>query len=186
MLSCVCLFATPWTVACQAPFVHGIFYAGILERVAISYSRGSSPPTSLCFLHWQADSLLLHHLGSSDRILNNIKLITNNKLLVLIQFNNSIGVVYISNSLFVQDTLWKYLWTKSVVLEQSSLPTISKMEERRNRWFKTGKTWKTIEMKGRAHGGSLCWLLYFYWKCAQQKVKRNVQGYPNKDGSRWK
>ena len=34
------LFATPWTVAHQAPSIHGIFYARVLEWVAISFSRG--------------------------------------------------------------------------------------------------------------------------------------------------
>ena len=38
------LFATPWTVAHQALLAHGIFQARILEGVAISSSRGSSPP----------------------------------------------------------------------------------------------------------------------------------------------
>ena len=33
-LRCVLLFVTPWTVACQAPPVHGIFQARILEWVA--------------------------------------------------------------------------------------------------------------------------------------------------------
>ena len=41
-------FATPWTVAhqAQAPLrrLHEIFQAGILEWVAISFSKGSSPP----------------------------------------------------------------------------------------------------------------------------------------------
>ena len=40
-LSRVRLFATPWTVACQAPLSMGILQAKILERVA---SRGSSQP----------------------------------------------------------------------------------------------------------------------------------------------
>ena len=35
-------FATPWTVASQAPLIHGIFQARILEWVAISYYRGFS------------------------------------------------------------------------------------------------------------------------------------------------
>ena len=39
MFSHVQLFATPWTVVHQAPFVHGIFQARILEWVAISYSN---------------------------------------------------------------------------------------------------------------------------------------------------
>ena len=48
--------------------VHGVFQAGILEGVAISYSRESSQlrdqtPASH-FLHWQVDSLPLHQLGS--------------------------------------------------------------------------------------------------------------------------
>ena len=37
-------FATPWTVAPQAPLVHGISQARILEWVAVSFSRGSSQP----------------------------------------------------------------------------------------------------------------------------------------------
>ena len=44
MHSHVWLLATPWTVARQAPLVHGIFQARILEWVAISFSRGSSQP----------------------------------------------------------------------------------------------------------------------------------------------
>ena len=40
-LCCVQLFATPWTVAYQAPpSVHGIFQARVLEWVAISFSKG--------------------------------------------------------------------------------------------------------------------------------------------------
>ena len=36
-------FATPWTVACQAPLCMG-FPRQILVRVAVSFSRGSSQP----------------------------------------------------------------------------------------------------------------------------------------------
>ena len=53
-------------VDCSPPgsSVCGIFQVRILEWVAISSSRGSSPPTdrtqiSLCLLHWQVDSLPL-------------------------------------------------------------------------------------------------------------------------------
>jgi len=38
-LSCVQLFATPWTVACQAPLSMGFSRTRILEWVAISSSR---------------------------------------------------------------------------------------------------------------------------------------------------
>ena len=38
------LFATPWTVACQAPLSMRFFQARILEWVACPFSRGSSQP----------------------------------------------------------------------------------------------------------------------------------------------
>ena len=43
-LSRVQLFATPWTVAYQAPPSMGFFWARVLEWVVISFSRGSSQP----------------------------------------------------------------------------------------------------------------------------------------------
>ena len=48
--------------------VHGALQAEILEQVATSFSgifptQGSNPGL-LSLLHWQADSLPLHHLGS--------------------------------------------------------------------------------------------------------------------------
>ena len=44
MLTCVQLFVTPWIVAHPRSSVHGISQARILEWVAMSSSRGSSPP----------------------------------------------------------------------------------------------------------------------------------------------
>ena len=48
--------------------VHGVIQARILEWVAISSCRGSSPPRHqthiLWLLHWQVDSLPLSHLGN--------------------------------------------------------------------------------------------------------------------------
>ena len=41
---CVQLFATPWTVAHQAPLFMGVLQARILEWVAMPSSRGSSWP----------------------------------------------------------------------------------------------------------------------------------------------
>ena len=50
--------------------VHGIFQLRILEWVFISLSRGSSQlrdwPVSLCFLHWQANSLPLAPSGKPN------------------------------------------------------------------------------------------------------------------------
>ena len=67
---CVCVFVVSPTVCnpmdCSLPgsSVYAIFQAGILEWVAISFSRGSSWPRDraqylLHFLHWQVDSLPL-------------------------------------------------------------------------------------------------------------------------------
>ena len=44
MLSCLVMFATPWTAACQAPLSMVILQARILEWVAMSSFRGSSQP----------------------------------------------------------------------------------------------------------------------------------------------
>ena len=44
MPSHVRLFATPWTIACQAPLSMGYFQARILERLVISSSRGLPDP----------------------------------------------------------------------------------------------------------------------------------------------
>ena len=59
----VLLFATPWTVACQAPLSTGspgkntgVGCHALLQ--GIFPTQGSNPPR-LCLLHWQADSLPL-------------------------------------------------------------------------------------------------------------------------------
>ena len=58
------------TMDCSPPgsSVHGILQAGILEQVAIPFSRGSSRPRDgtclLSLLHWQAGSLPLAPLGA--------------------------------------------------------------------------------------------------------------------------
>ena len=69
VLSQVQLFVTPWTVACQAPLSQ-ISQARILERVAISFSRRSSPPreqTCVSCVSCTGKRILLppSHLGSS-------------------------------------------------------------------------------------------------------------------------
>ena len=80
-------FATPWTIAHQAPFFHGISQAKIMELVAILFSRGSwdhsdprIQPTSPAL---QADSSPSSHLGSHVQILAalSVSFRTLNKLL---------------------------------------------------------------------------------------------------------
>ena len=69
VLSHVQLFATPKDCSLPGSSVHGIFQAKILERVAISSSRGSSLQGTrdrtrvMQLLHWKTDSLPLGHLG---------------------------------------------------------------------------------------------------------------------------
>ena len=69
-LSHVKLFATLWTVAYQTPLSMGILQANILERVAMSSSRGSSGPRDdlslLHLLHWQMGSLPLVQPGKPE------------------------------------------------------------------------------------------------------------------------
>ena len=62
-ISCVWLFATLWTVACQAPLSRRFSRQEYWSGVAIASSRGSYPPLTH-LLHWQADSLPLSHLRS--------------------------------------------------------------------------------------------------------------------------
>ena len=60
-LSCVRLFATPWTVAYQVPLSEGFSRQEYWSGVAVSSSRGSSPPRDQtqvsCLLPGQAGSL---------------------------------------------------------------------------------------------------------------------------------
>ena len=66
-LRCVLTLCNPMDDSPRGSSIHGIFQARILELVAISYSTGSSQLRNRthvsCLLHWQADSLLLCHLG---------------------------------------------------------------------------------------------------------------------------
>ena len=72
-LSCVRLFAIPWTIARQTPLsMEFSRVARILEWVAISSSKGifltqGLNPCFLSFLHWQTDSLPAEPQGSPCR-----------------------------------------------------------------------------------------------------------------------
>ena len=66
--SCLIL-CSPMDCSPPGSSVCGVFLAQILDWVAISFSRESSPtqglnPCLLSLLHWQVDSLPLIHLGS--------------------------------------------------------------------------------------------------------------------------
>ena len=58
----------PCTVACQAPLSMGFprqrYWGGLPFPPPGNFWTQGSNPGLLCLLHWQADSLLLSHLGS--------------------------------------------------------------------------------------------------------------------------
>ena len=64
------LFATLWTVACQAALSMGFsrqkYWSGLPALFQGILPTQGSNPRLLHLLHWQADSLPLCHLGSPD------------------------------------------------------------------------------------------------------------------------
>ena len=76
-LSHVLLFVTPWTLVCQVPLSMGFPRQEYWSGLPFSCSRASSRPRDLTcvplhFLHWQADSLPLHHLGRCCKVVQNL------------------------------------------------------------------------------------------------------------------
>ena len=69
MLNHVRLFVIPWTVACQAPLSMKSssqeYCSGLLFPTPGNLPEPGIQMRLLHILHWQADSLLLYHLGSS-------------------------------------------------------------------------------------------------------------------------
>ena len=69
LFSRIWLFATPWTIPCQASLSMGILQARILEWVAMPSSRGSFRPrdqTQVSYVSYTGSQILYHscHLGS--------------------------------------------------------------------------------------------------------------------------
>ena len=77
--SCVQLFATPWTVAHQAPLpMEEQEFPGKHTGVGChAFLQGIFPTqgADLCLLHWQADSLPLSHRGSPTLMIKNPQLV---------------------------------------------------------------------------------------------------------------
>ena len=79
---CVCaesfsyvqLFATLWTIACQAPLSMEFFQEIILEQIAISYSKGSSQPRdqtrNYCISY--PGRQIVYHCGTWEAFLNTV------------------------------------------------------------------------------------------------------------------
>ena len=70
--SCVQLFATPWTVATQAPLSMGFsrqeYWSGLLHPPSGDLPDPGSNPRLLYLLHWQPGSLLLAQSGKRLQI----------------------------------------------------------------------------------------------------------------------
>ena len=68
VLSCVLLFVTSWTLACQAPLFMGLswqaYWNGLLFPAPGDLPSQGLNPSLLHLLHWHMDSLPLSHLGS--------------------------------------------------------------------------------------------------------------------------
>ena len=73
-LSHVRLFATPWTVACQAPLSMGFsrqeYWSGLHFLLQGIFQTQGLNAHLLCLLNWQANCLLLSHLGSHTQTCN--------------------------------------------------------------------------------------------------------------------
>ena len=80
------LSGTPWTVACQAPLVCGVFPGSHSGVDCHFFLQGIFPVqgSNLHLLHWQADSLALSHQGSPSPSPNQPQIIT------LVLFSDSI------------------------------------------------------------------------------------------------
>ena len=76
-LSRIQLFGTPWTVACQAPLVCGVFPGSNSGVDCHFFLQGIFPiqGSNLHLLHWQTDSLALSHQGSPSRSPNQPQII---------------------------------------------------------------------------------------------------------------
>ena len=72
-LSLIRLFATPWTVACQAPLSMEFFRQRILEWVAVLFCKGSSQLRNL--LHCRQILYRLSHKGRNNISLQTINVI---------------------------------------------------------------------------------------------------------------
>ena len=71
-LHCVPLYATPWSVACQAPLSTGILQERILENALLQgiFPTPGSNPHLLCLLLWQVGS---RHTSPTWEALYNIQ-----------------------------------------------------------------------------------------------------------------
>ena len=68
VLICIQLFVILWTVAHQTPLSMGFprqeYVSGLPFPTPGDLPHSGIEPCLLCFLHWQAYSLPLYHLGS--------------------------------------------------------------------------------------------------------------------------
>ena len=116
--SCLTL-AIPWTVACQAPSVHGILQARILEWLAISFSRGSSLPRNRTQIsciagRWFANWAMRERTLYISIVIHifNVKINNMQKSLQTTFFK--VSILWLSHFVYILRKLWKKTFSKGI------------------------------------------------------------------------
>ena len=74
LLNCVPLFVTSWTLACLVPLSMEISRQKYWSGWPFPSPVDSTQGWNLHLLHWQADSLLLSHQGSTKILISVVEL----------------------------------------------------------------------------------------------------------------
>ena len=121
-------------VDCSLPgsSIRGILQVRILEWVAISFSRGSSPLRDLTWVpHWQVDYLPLSHQGSPFLMINGTNLLHHVSSLFFSPRHEDTG--YLKGQVrnyCLEDTFWEVNSTWTVCIHQATTPS----QEGANTW----------------------------------------------------
>ena len=124
--------------------VHGILQARILGRVAIFSSKGSSWPRDwhvclLTFLHWQAGSLPLNHLGSPY---------------IMHLYKYIFTYMYICIFVFIYTSLQIHIYAYTISLVAQTLKNLRAMQEI---WVWPLAQEDSLEKEMGTHPSSLGW-----------------------------
>ena len=141
---------TPWAVAVRLLCPWDFFQAGILEWVAISYSRGSSWPGSKPkSAAWQEDSLWLNHPGSP--CIYHVNPLTNQSICFIKESKvteNQADIKLVMPIIYISDTCFQ-ISTLSLI---KSVQSIEKVWEERKRSRRGNCKWENYWPHSRSSG----------------------------------